>query len=252
MGTRLRKRWRYIGAYCEEVMVCVGDVRVGPAPQRFWASAEPGRPVSEATTIARGGVTIDGSHALVQTDGVRIDLRVDESGDEALETTHPSGRGQVWTRKQAGVPVTGEVRVGSRTYSLDCLGVVDDTDGHHQRHTQWTWCTGVGRGTGGERVGWNLVAGVNDAPKGSERAVWIDGVATEPGPVVFADDLSRVTFAEGGELHFKEWAARENRTNLLIVRSYYRQPFGLFAGELPGGVQLADGYGVMEVHDVHW
>ena len=41
-----------------------------------------------------------------------------------------------------------------------------------------------------------------------------------------------------------EWAERRDRTNLLVMRSYYRQPFGTFAGELPGGLTLAAGYGV--------
>jgi hypothetical protein len=36
------------------------------------------------------------------------------------------------------------------------------------------------------------------------------------------------------------------------MRSYYRQPFGTFTGELPGGLRLADGYGVMEEHEVWW
>ena len=36
------------------------------------------------------------------------------------------------------------------------------------------------------------------------------------------------------------------------MRSRYRQPFGTFSGELPGGIELAEGYGVMEDHDVHW
>jgi len=40
--------------------------------------------------------------------------------------------------------------------------------------------------------------------------------------------------------------------NLLVMRSHYRQPFGTFAGTLPGGVELAEGYGVMEEHDVLW
>ena len=37
-----------------------------------------------------------------------------------------------------------------------------------------------------------------------------------------------------------------------FFRSDYLQPFGSFTGELPGGLQLASGYGVMEWHDVHW
>jgi hypothetical protein len=61
------------------------------------------------------------------------------------------------------------------------------------------------------------------------------------------DDLSAVD-----ELSFREEAVRERRENRLLIRSRYRQPFGTFAGTLPGGVTLAEGYGVMEDHDVHW
>ena len=250
-GARPLKRWRYVGAYCPELMLCVGEARVGPMPQRFWAVAEPDGSLAERTTIGRGGVHIDGSRVRVETRSVRIDVTVDE--DEGVESVHPSGRdGYVWTRKQAGVRVHGEVRAGARIFQIDCAGAVDDTAGYHQRRTSWRWSTGVGRGTRGEQVAWNLVTGVNDSAKDSERAIWIDGRPFEPGPVTFADDLSSVSFEEGGELRFDAWAAREDNTNLLLVRSFYRQPFGTFTGSFPGGVQLAEGFGVMEVHDVSW
>jgi hypothetical protein len=96
------------------------------------------------------------------------------------------------------------------------------------------------------------VVGVNDPPKASERAIWVDGEDFEPGPVEIAEDLSRVGFAEGAELRFEPWSERAERTNLLLVRSSYRQPFGEFAGQLPGGLRLSEGLGVMEWHDVHW
>ena len=64
--------------------------------------------------------------------------------------------------------------------------------------------------------------------------------------MAFAPDLSQVTFAEGGSLEFTEWAAREEDMNMLLMRSRYRQPFGTFSGMLPGGIELAQGYGVME------
>jgi hypothetical protein len=241
------KRWRYVGAYGPDVMACVGDVRIGPLRQRFWAVCEPGRPVVERTTLGRGGVSLDGSQVGVHTRDVRIDLTVEEDG--GVETRHPD---RVWTRKQAGVPVRGSIRVGDRDNEVDCLGAVDDTEGRHRRHTTWTWSAGVGRGEGGERVGWNLVTGVNDSVEGSERCVWIDGAPAHVGPVEFADDLSRVSFSEGGGLDFAAWGAREDHTNLLLLRSSYRQPFGTFAGSLPGGLALAEGYGVMEWHDVWW
>ena len=96
------------------------------------------------------------------------------------------------------------------------------------------------------------MTGVNDEPTGSERCVWVDGEPAEVGPVSFAHDLSGVSFAEGGSLSFDEWDAREDHTNLLLLRSAYRQPFGTFSGVLPGGMELAEGYGVMEWHDVRW
>jgi hypothetical protein len=246
------KRWRYVGAYGPELMVCVGDVRVGPMPQRFWAVAERGRPVIASTTIGRGGVTLDGSSARVSTDRVEIDVTVAE--EAGVESVNRSGKhGYIWTRKQAGVPVTGSVRVDGREYALDCLGAVDETAGYHQRHTTWSWSTGVGRGANGERVGWNLVTGVNDGPTNSERTVWVDGEPRETAPVTFADDLTSVSFHDTGErLDFSAWGAREDRTNLLLVRSAYSQPFGTFTGTLPGGIRLQEGYGVMEWHDVHW
>src|SRR3954464_10658806 len=172
--TRPLKRWRYVGVFCPELMLCVGEARVGPLPQRFWALAEPGRPVLERTTIGRGGVQLDGSRVRVDARDVRINLLLDE--DRGVETTHPNGRnGYVWTRKQAGVAARGEARIGERTVPLVCEAVIDDTAGYHERHTHWQWSAGVGRGAGGEQIGWNLVAGVNDSPRGSERAIWVDG-----------------------------------------------------------------------------
>jgi hypothetical protein len=246
-GTRPLKRWRYVGVFCEELMLCVGDARIGPLRQRFWAVAEPGRPITARTTLGRGGVRIDGSHVTVDTQDVRIDVAIEEDG--GVETRHED---DVWTRKQAGVPASGEARIGSRMYSFNCRAVVDDTAGYHRRHTSWVWSAGVGTTSDGRDVGWNLVTGVNDPETGSERAIWIDGEPTEPGPVHFSDDLARVEFTDGGALEFSEWAAREDKTNVLLLRSRYRQPFGTFTGTFPGGVQLVQGYGVVEVHDVHW
>ena len=32
-----RKRWRYVGAFGEQVMLCAATVRIGPFGQTFWA-----------------------------------------------------------------------------------------------------------------------------------------------------------------------------------------------------------------------
>ena len=56
------------------------------------------------------------------------------------------------------------------------------------------------------------------------------------GPVDFAADLGSILFEDGARVRFSEWAERRDRTNLLLMRSYYRQPFGTFEGAAFGGL----------------
>jgi hypothetical protein len=245
------KRWRYIAAYAPDLMICVGDAHIGPLRQRFWAAVTPGAPVLDRTaTFGSGGLRIDGSSVSVDAPDLRVRLQVTEG--DGVETVSRHGRSYIWTRKQAGVPVDGLVELRGQPFQVHCEGVVDDSAGYHARHTEWTWSAGVGRTADGGRVAWNLVSGVHDDPVASERSIWVDGEPREVGPVEFEDDLSAIGFSEGGELRFEAWAAREDTTNALLLRSSYRQPFGVFEGDLPGGFRLERGYGVMESHDVWW
>ena len=245
-GLRPLKRWRYVGVYGPELQLCVGDARIGPAPVRWWAIAQPGRPLREG----RRGIELAPGRVRVNDGAVAIELDLEEG--EPVETATAYGRSFAWTAKQADVPARGSVRVDGHTLEVDSRAVVDVSAGYHARHTAWKWSAGVGTLVDGRSVGWNLVTGIHDSPNSSERTVWLDGDAMEVDPVAFADDLSGIGFASGEELRFHEWAAREDRTNLLVMRSYYRQPFGTFEGELPGGLRLRDGYGVMEDHEVWW
>ena len=233
------KRWRYVGVFRPDLMLCVGAARVAGVPQRWWAVALPDGTLVEGRRGVRLG---DGR---VEAGGA-IELELEERAD-AVEVVSPHGRSYVWTRKQAPVLVRGVVRAAGRTFELDGDdGFIDDSAGYHARHTAWRWSAGIGRIEDGRRVAWNLVDGVHDGAA-SERTLWIDGEPRELPPQEFAPDLSRV-----GELGFREWSTRVSRTNLGIMRNRYRQPFGEFSGRLPGGLRLAEGYGVMEEHDVLW
>ena len=247
-GSRPLKAWRYVGVFGDELMVCAALVRVGPARQAFWAVLDrrTGR-LSERTVTGRGRgrVALPPGRLIVRDRGVDVDITLEETA--GIETVCPAERAYAWTRKQGGVAAHGTVRLGDETVAVRARGVIDDTAAYYPRHTAWRWSAGVGRSRDGRDVAWNLVAGVNDPPTGSERTMWIDGIADEAPPVAFAADLSGV-----GELRFTAEAERARRENLLVVRSAYRQPFGRFAGRLPGGVELAAGVGVMEEHDVHW
>ncbi len=258
-GSRPLKRWRYVGVYGPELMLCVGTARVGPGRQSFWAvwDRATGR-LRERTRRSGGGVRLGmdrPGRVLVLDDGVEIDLTLDEV--DGVETIAPNGEAYAWTRKQGGVRARGTVVVDGVVRELDALAVIDDSAGYHARRTAWTWCAGVGRAGDGRTLAWNLVAGVNDPPRESERTVWVAGVPVEVGPAArFADDLGAVETDDGVALRFAAEATRERRENLLLVRSEYRQPFGTFAGVLPGPagtpLQLAEGWGVMERHTAVW
>jgi hypothetical protein len=240
------KRWRYVGVYGPDLMLCVGDARVAGVPRRWWAVALPDGTLLERTTARRVDRAPAPSWILVADGDVRIEVALDEAG--GIEVVSPHGAGWIWTRKQAAVPVRGRVSAGGGEWAIDGpLGFVDDSAGYHAHRTEWRWSAGIGRAPGGERVAWNLVEGVHDAPQASERTVWVDGEPREVPAQPFAADLSRV-----GDLRFDEWCTREDHTRRGPFRSHYRQPFGSFSGSLPGGPELDSGYGVMEWHDVRW
>jgi hypothetical protein len=256
-GARPLKRWRYVAAFSEELMLCAAAAAVGPARSSWWAVWDRRRGTLHERTRFAGPALVrfdDGGRVRVRDRDVAIDVVVDEGrGVESLNAHgNGNGNGYVWTRKQAARAVTGRVVVDGRVLALDGLAVVDDTAGYHARETEWWWSAGVGHDAGGAPVGWNVVAGVNDGARASERSVWVAGASHEVGPVLFAPDLSAVDFAEGDRLDFAAEAVRERRDHLIVVRSDYRQPFGSFAGSLPGVGPLSGGLGVMEHHVARW
>jgi hypothetical protein len=215
-GGRPLKRWKYVGAYGPELMLCAARGRIGIVPFSWWAV----------------------------WDGARLHqhrFEVEVRGGAAIEVVSPHGRQYAWTRKRVA-----RVHGTFAGRPFDLAGIVDESAGYHARHTSWRWSAGVGTLASGERVAWNLVEGIHDAPEASERTVWIAGEPQELPPVTF-DGLRAV-----GGLRFEPVAVRAKRENYLLVRSDYEQPFGTFAGELPGAGELREGWGVMERHDVYW
>jgi hypothetical protein len=236
-GLRPLKAWRYIGVFGDEVMLCLGSVRVGALHQSFWAVWDRER-LYERTLIGLREMRLAPGRAEVQSAEVSIALTFQET--PGIETVSPSGESYAWTRKQGGIPVAGRLVLDGVERSFQARALIDDSAGYHERHTRWRWCAGVGVSENGRELAWNLVEGIHDAPVNSERTVWVDGHPQEAPP----------TARDG--LRFHPEAERARRENLLVVRSAYRQPFGTFSGELPGGLTVAEGYGVTEEHDAWW
>jgi hypothetical protein len=274
-GTRPLKRWRYVGVFGERFMICAASVQVGPARQTFWAIYERANTLAGTLSGAHpthprghkqaGGVLVERTRLIprpgaleltpgrlcIRDDAVLLDLALEEN--QGIEATCANGRAHVWTHKQAGVRAHGTLAMGAHPpTSVDALAVIDDTAGYHARVTEWWWAAGVGSTPDGTQLAFNLVQGVNDPPSGSERAIWVAGAPHEAPPVQFTADLRSISADDGSELHFAPEAERSRRENLLLVRSDYRAPFGTFSGELPGGIELANAWGVVEHHRAHW
>jgi len=248
---QLRKRWRYVGLFAEELMLCAARAEVGPLTQSFWVLLDRGSGQQWSHTALLPGskeVTMDGPRLEIDGPGLRASLRLGEA--TPIEVTCPSGRAGTWTRKCVGMPVEGTVEVPGRRWEVAGRGVDDESAGHHKRHTSWNWSAGVGTAADGRPVAWNLVTGINDPPSGSERAIWIDGEPTEPPPVRF-DAGDAIDLGDAERLTFVGESEHVHNDNYLLIRSDYRHRFGRFAGSL-GGVELAQGLGVMEEHDARW
>ena len=248
---RLLKRWRYVSIWGRDLSLCVARAAVGPARQEFWAvwDRAAGR-LWEHTRLYPRAVRLPPGRVLVRDGAVAIDVALEEDG--SFEVITPDGAAYTWTRKQCPVRARGTVRLGGVERRVEAVALIDDNAGYHPRHTRWPWSGGAGWDVDGRAVAWSVIVGLNDSPVNSERAVWIEGMPQEVGPVRFADDLSSVAFAEGGELRFSEEAVRRRRDNLLLIRSSYSQPFGTFAGTLADGIEVRDAYGVMEFHEAYW
>ena len=248
---QLRKRWRYVGVFAPELMLCAARAEVGPLGQSFWVMWDREGRYHDARTTLRPGsreVTLEGPMLEIDSPDLRASLRLGRC--LPIESICPSGSGWGWTRKRAGVPVEGTVEVPGKRWVISARGVDDESAGYHQRRTSWRWSAGVGRLADGRRLAWNLVEGVNDPAERSERAIWVDGEPTEPPPVSFRG-MDGIDLAGENRLDFASESSHARDENLVLISSRYRHRFGTFTGAL-AGLQLAEGFGVMEEHDALW
>ena len=126
LGGRFRKRWRWVGAFGERLIVFGAIVEIGPAPMTFWGIWDrERRRLRERTRRmlpgARLEVGMPGRSMRIRSGQVEVDLELGEG--KPIECMCPNGEGgYTWTRKLAAVPVTGEVRMGGRGEQLEALG----------------------------------------------------------------------------------------------------------------------------------
>ncbi len=273
-ASRLLKRWQFVGAIDEDLVVgaavahvqylatafaYVYDRRTGEiversvkAPLAAGARFSQG-PAEGETRLALSGASVrmgntpdDGVRTLdVRMGGdLELHLRYREDGT-GMSTSSPHDTGGLhYTYKFAGLPVEGEVIVRGRKMTLgaDALGLLDWTASTPPRATTWNWCCAVGEDALGRRVGVNFSRGLVGGPF-SQNAVWLAGEPHLLPAVAFGYDPEQIVTApwhlttsnRSVDLIFHPAAERFEDINLGLVASRLHQPFGTFEGTVDAG-----------------
>jgi hypothetical protein len=168
------------------------------------------------------------------------------------------------TQKWAGLLSFGALEAEGRRYSLDGgVGGLDYTHGYLARETSWRWAFVCGRLDDGTPIGINLVEGFNESRDDvNENALWLGTELIPLGRARFTWNAAAIldpwhVRTEDGaiDLHFKPWAAHQDIRDLKLVKSSFKQPVGLWSGEVKVGDRtyvLKDAPGVSEDQTVLW
>lgn len=173
-------------------------------------------------------------------------------------------KGFNYTHKEAGLRVCGRLHWQGRIWEVEeetAFGVLDYTLGLPPRQTFWNWAAGGGKDRQGNRIGFNLVQGINETGF-TENAFWINDRLVKTDTVDFSyDDLDllkpwRIHSGDGRvRLRFLPEGKRSAHTQAIFLASRFHQPFGLFSGSLNDGTRdyaLESVYGFTEEHWAKW
>ncbi|MFC1474569.1 DUF2804 domain-containing protein [bacterium] len=164
-------------------------------------------------------------------------------------------------------PAEGSFSLGKREFKLDPardVCILDEHKAFYPRHTYWKWATFGFVGDDGKIVGMNMTDNlIKDQENWNENAIWSGGEITLLGPAKFYFDMEdimkpwKIRDTEGKvELVFSPQGAKVDKTNALILKMHYLQPFGLFNGFLTDAagkkIEIADRFGITEYHDAYY
>ncbi|MGE8499251.1 MAG: DUF2804 domain-containing protein [Pseudomonas sp.] len=200
-------------------------------------------------------------------DGTRIDAAFSET-EPAFQSmcinTPTAVNGWVYAQKVAGVRCSGHIRSALGEFDLeqiDAFAHHDWSAGYMRPETHWNWACLSGRAER-QRVGLNLSCGVNETSF-TENCYWLDGELIKVDTVRFDFDRRRplepwrIDSYDGQvALRFEARGLHQERMNLGILASNFKQIFGQFSGVLrPAGrpeVPILNCWGFVEDQYVKW
>ncbi|CAH0991033.1 hypothetical protein SIN8267_01134 [Sinobacterium norvegicum] len=211
----------------------------------------------------------------IDTDNIQADVQLHgEEGELPLALCSPTGyQGWTYTQKHNCLSVEGRLSINNTIEDLsEALAGYDFSAGYMRRETNWCWASINNRLSCGRRFGLNLATGVNESGV-SENCCWLDGqrhylpsvqftFKRQRGQALHLSDWqvrSNATNSEGRpiiELSFTPLNCRQERLNLWLLKSNFRQ----YIGHYNGVIETADGekiiinnmLGLSEDHFARW
>ncbi|MCQ2792737.1 MAG: DUF2804 domain-containing protein [Bacilli bacterium] len=173
------------------------------------------------------------------------DLTLEETNHDSMVIATPFNKKKhfYYNQKINLLKASGVVRIASKTYNFnDAYGVLDWGRGIWTYKNTWYWSS-MNTIQNGQRIGWNLGYGFGDTSKASENMFFYHDKAYKLKDVRFNipekngkfDYLSPWTITSlSGDINiiFKPVLDRFSDSNVLLIRSYQHQVFGLFTGNI--------------------
>ena len=223
-GGRMLKRWRYVGVFTEEFLLCAARVQIGPVGQTFWVVWDrEERTMHENTRArlpgARGEVWREGREGrpapgLGKKRGADLVDHVrwprtcgcgcaSATASGSSRSARPPTANTCWTRKRAGVPVECDVRVGDKRWQAGGAA------GSRTSRPAITHATRSGAGprasesrTTAARSAGTWSAGSTTRPSARSARSGSTASPSEPAPVEF-EGLEAIAFGDGAGLEFE-------------------------------------------------
>jgi hypothetical protein len=286
------KRWEYLGLCSSDIIFGMAIVSLGYMCNLFayffdrqsariseYHILTPGGGAAVFTgSSGRGGVTFKSGktavrmtsdpEAVIVSGTIKKELSVNLTFQKYAEPlvclTRVGLKGFNYTHKEAGIPVQGTIRLKGKTWDIQkesAFGVRDYTLGCLARQTFWNWASGGGMDRQGNRIGFNLVQGINETGF-TENAFWVNGRVVKTDVVDFRyDDLDLLKpwCIESNDgrvrLRFLPEGKRSADIHAGLIVSKFHQPFGRFEGSLRDGDQIRELQtvsGFTEEHYAKW
>jgi hypothetical protein len=170
----------------------------------------------------------------------RIEAIHDKGSCTPIVICQPFDENRALYSHKALMPMSGQLFVNSFVFEFDkaeSFMILDDHKGYYPFEMQYDWVTAAGYDTKSRLIGFNLTDNqIKDHHKYNENCLWIDGDMQPLPPIkverpngvmgdwIIQDDFNRVN------LKFTPKFDGRIGINLIVFKTRYRAPYGLFSG----------------------